>query len=172
MAARSVLSPDSTATTSAPSPVHAVDVGRLPFDVDGTHVHTAGQPDARAGCGRCNAVLPCAGLRNHLLRAKPPGEQCLSDRVVDFVCARMRKVLALEPDFCAPAVAQPGRKRQGGGPANPLAKLPAVRLLEVGVVQVLAHALFELLERRHQRFGDIPPSERAESPAVVRQLST
>ena len=87
---------------------HAIDVRRLPLHVDGAHVDRAGQADARAGRGGCDAVLAGAGLGDDALRAEALGEQRLADRVVDLVRARVREVFALEPDLGAPAFASRG----------------------------------------------------------------
>ena len=108
IAARSVRSPDFTGTTVAPKRPHAIDVRRLARDVDLAHVHGARQTDARARRGRRDAVLARARLRDDALRAERLREQRLADAVVDLVRARVREVLALEPDVRAPAFAERG----------------------------------------------------------------
>ncbi len=152
-------------------PTHAVDVRRLPLDIDGAHVDTARQTDPGAGRRRRDAVLPGARLGDDALDAEPLREQRLADRIVDLVCARVCEILALEPHLGAPALAELWRKRQRRRPANPLAKLSLKLLLEIRVVQELPHAIFESLERRNQGFRHVTPAERSETASLVRKLS-
>jgi hypothetical protein len=154
-----------------PEPAHAIDVRCLPFDVDGAHVNGAGQTDARAGRGRGYAVLAGAGLRDDALDAQPFGKQRLPDRVVDFVCARMREVFPLEPHVGAPAFTEPPGVGQRGGPADPFTQLALELRLELRIVQMLLDPGLEPLERGHQRLRNVSPAEGPEAPALVGQLA-
>ena len=116
-------------------------------------------------------MLARAGLGDDALDAQAFREQGLADGVVDLVRARVGEVLALQPHFGTPAFAEPRRMRQRRRPSDPLAQLALVIGLEPGVVQVLAHAGLETLERRHQRLGDVAPAERTEAAAFVRQFA-
>ena len=75
--------------------VHAIDIRRLSFHINGAHVNAAWQTDPGTCCSRSDTVLSGAGLRYDAFCAKLFGKQCLPDRVVDFVCARMCEVLSL-----------------------------------------------------------------------------
>src|SRR5205814_10600678 len=94
--------------------------------------------------------------------AEPLREQHLADRVVDLVRTGVRQVLALEPQLCAPARRQARREREGRGAAHPAGELLAELRLKVGLMQVLAHAPLEALERRDQRVRNVAAAERAE----------
>ena len=76
-----------------PHPKH---VRRLALDVLLAHEHDARQAEQRARGRGGDAVLAGAGLGDDPRLAEPPGEQRLSERVVDLVGAGMGQVLALE----------------------------------------------------------------------------
>ena len=78
--------------------LHAHDVERLAAHVLGAHVDAALEAEQRAGGGRRHAVLSGAGLGDDPALPHPPGEQCLPQRVVDFVRARVGQILTLEED--------------------------------------------------------------------------
>ena len=143
--------------------LHAPDIRRLALNVDLAHVDDAGQAQPGGGGGARNAVLPRAGLGDDALRAEALGEQRLADGVVDFVRAGMRKVFALEPDVGAPAGAQRGGVRQGGGAAHPGLELMVELRLEIFARQVTVDARLQPIERRHQGFGHVAPAECTES---------
>ena len=147
--------------------LHAPDVRRLALHVDRAHVDDAGHAEPRAGRGRSDAVLARAGLRDDALRAEPLGEQRLADRVVDLVRARVREILALQPDLGAPAARQLARQRERRRASDPGAQLALELGAKAGSAQVGAHALLEPVERRHQRLGHVAPAERAEAAALV-----
>ena len=98
---------------------HAPDVRRLSRHVDLAHVDDAGQADARAGRGARNAVLAGSGFRDHAARPEALRDQRLAECIVDLVRARVREVLALEPDFGIPGAAKvPRRVSAVGRPAK------------------------------------------------------
>ena len=117
------------------------------------------------------AVLPGAGLGDDALRAEAPGEQCLTDGVVDLVGAGMRQVLTLQPDLRPPARREPLGERECRRTADPAVELPAELALEFPRVQVLAHAARQALERRDESLGHIASAEGAEAPVGVRVLA-
>src|SRR6185437_5710803 len=144
-----------------------VDVGGLPFHVDGAHVYRAWHPQPRTGRGTRDAVLAGTGLRDDALRPGTLGEQRLTEGVVDLVRARVREVLALQPDPRAPALRKPSGERQGCWAAGPGRELPRQILLEGRRVQVLPHTLLQPLERRNQRLRDIAPAEWPEAATGI-----
>ena len=46
-------------------------------------------------------MLTRAGLSNHAFFAHAAGKQCLTDGVVDFVCAGVVQIFTLQPNLCA-----------------------------------------------------------------------
>src|SRR5262245_57209428 len=83
----------------------------------------------------------------------------------------MRQVFALEPDVCAPALAQArhcGQRRRPPGPRLQLARQCG---LELRRRQDVLDAVHEPLDGRHQRFGHVTAAERAEAAVLVGQLS-
>src|SRR5215471_10100649 len=78
---------------------HTGDVQRLPLHVDLTHVDDALASEPRSDSGGSDSVLAGAGFGNDATLAHALREQNLSERVVDFVRARVKKVLAFEINF-------------------------------------------------------------------------
>ena len=154
-----------------PQAAHSIDVRRLAFDVDRTHVHRAGQADPGTRSSRRHAVLAGARFGDDPFDAEPLRQQRLADRIVDLVRARVRQVFALQPDFGTPAFAEPRRVRERRRPADPLAQLPLVVGLEAGLVQVLLYACLQAFECRHQGLGHVAATERAEAAAIVWQFA-
>ena len=90
--------------------LHPRDVGRLPMRVLLAHVDDARESEQRAGRGGGDAVLTGSRLRDDPLLAQPLREQRLAERVVDLVRARVRQVLALQPDLVAELRGQPAAR--------------------------------------------------------------
>ena len=88
---------------------HPLDVRRLPAHVLGAHVHHALEPEPRAGGRGRDAVLAGPRLGDDPALPEPPGEDDLSERVVDLVRAGVVQVLALEVD--PPAGCEPLHQR-------------------------------------------------------------
>ena len=103
---------------------------------------------------------------------QPLREQSLADRVVDLVSARVREVLALEPDLRAPAARQLARMRERRGTPDPVAKFALELRSKSRVGQDAAHAFLEPIERGHERLGHVAPAERTESSARVGEIPT
>ena len=132
--------------------LHAEDVRLLAGDVDAAHVDDARQPQERGRGGRCDAVLPRAGLGDDPPLAHLAGEQRLAQRVVDLVRAGMRQVLPLEVDLRAAQVGrQPPRMGQRRGPADIGAQQIAQLGLKCGIGAQGKIGRLQLSQRRHQR---------------------
>src|SRR5688572_3988222 len=145
--------------------LHADDVERLAAHVLRSHVNVAFEPEQRARRRSRHAVLPGAGFRHDAGLAHAPGEQRLAQRVVDLVRTGVRQVLAFEED---------SHRRVGGvrAPSPRCAAGESLRLIEGrGTADVVFEQVVELrtergvragrhvsrrqlLDRRHQRFGD------------------
>ncbi len=76
--------------------LHPEHVQRLSRHILCAHVDDTLQAEERARGGCRHTVLARAGLGNHTRLAHPPGQQGLSDGVVDLVRAGMRQVFALQ----------------------------------------------------------------------------
>ena len=120
-----------------------------------------GRPSsARAGGGR-DAVLAGAGLGDHARLAHALGEQDLAEHVVHLVRAGVAQVLALEPDRVADLARQVlarGRAASAGR-RSPRAAACA-RASNAGSRARVVEGALELVERGHQRLGDVAPAER------------
>src|SRR4029079_7036944 len=102
-------------------------------------------------------------------RAERLREQRLADPVVDFVCAGVSEVLALEPNLGAPALRQRARVSQRGRPADPGRELANELALELGRRKDVRDAVLEPRERGHQRLGHVAAAERPEAAVAVWQ---
>ena len=129
MASLSVALPEVHLAVLGAQGTHPEHVGRLSPDVLRAHVHDAFEVEERTrGRGR-HAVLAGAGLGDDPRLAQPSGEQCLAERIVDLVGARVIKVLALEVQpqvarcpACPPlssAASRSARYNPLGRPMNP-----------------------------------------------------
>src|SRR6185503_4733444 len=133
---------------------HPLDVRRLPAHVLGAHVHHALEPEPRAGGRGRDAVLTGPGLGDDPALPEPPGEDDLTERVVDLVRAGVVQVLALEvdpPAGCEPLNQRDRRRATDVRPAE-LVQLRAIG----GVVLGLLPSGGQLLECGDQRLGDVP----------------
>ena len=132
--------------------LHALHVGVLALHVGGSHEDLTLHVHQRAHCGGSHAML--SGTRfgddaclAHLLR-----QQNLADGVVDFVCARMVEVLALEVELASILLAHSSGVVERRGAPHVIAEQRGVLALEllaandgqVGVLQVV-YALVENL---------------------------
>src|SRR6185436_15452154 len=105
-----------------------------------------------------------ARLCDHARLAHPLCEQRLADRVVDLVRAGVVEVLALQPHIAANALGDPLREVERARTADVVAQQAVERLLERGVVARREPGRLELVERGHQRLGDVPAAIRPEPP--------
>ena len=128
MASFSVRLPLVTPTHFGAEHAHAEDVEPLPAHVLLAHVDHALEAEQRADRGRGDAVLARAGLRDDAPLAHAPGEQRLSQAVVDLVRAGVQQVFALEPDAraaqrFAQALGEIERRRAAGIVAQQVAQV-------------------------------------------------
>ena len=146
---------------------HAPHVEGLALDVDRAHVDGALQSEQRGrGRGR-HAVLACAGLRDDSLLAHAAGEERLAEHVVDLVRAGVGEVLALEEHPDAEAFTEAVALRHGRRPARVGLEQLGVLGAELGRGPRPAELRLELLERRHEGLGDVPPAPFAEPPEAL-----
>jgi len=151
--------------------MHSINIRRLPFDVDRSHIDTAWQADPRTGGGGRDAMLTGAGLRNDTLCIKTFGQQRLADGIVYFVRAGMRKVFTLEPYLRTPAFAKARRPAQCGRASHPFTQLFLKLGLKFRAMQVLLYAFFQALKRRYEGFRHIAPAKGPEPATLIRQLT-
>jgi hypothetical protein len=150
---------------------HAIDVGRLALDVLGAHVddtfHAVARRHGRGG----DAMLAGAGLGDDPLLAHAPGQQGLTDGVVDLVRAGVIEVFALQVDLGA---AEDFRPAPGvvdrAGPADVVAQFVAEFGLKIRVVPGRFIFARQFVERRHERLGDINAAVWAEMAARIGQV--
>ena len=157
-----------TGRTSAPEQLHAEDVRLLPLDVGGAHIDDALQPEARAGGGGGDAVLPGAGLGDDPLLAHAARQQDLPHHVVDLVRAGVIELVALQVDLrAAQMLGQPLGEIQGARPADIVLQEIFHLGLEGRIVPGLGVGALEFEHERHQRLGDEAAAIDAEMPALV-----
>ena len=150
---------------------HASDIEGLPLHVHRAHVDRALEAEARGGRGSGDAVLAGTGLRDDAGFPHAAGEEDLADRVVDLVRAGVEEVFALQINFrAAEFFGEPFGKIEGRWASakireQPCEFLPEFRILAGGVVFAL-----EVLQRRHERFGNEHASIGAEVAARVGQV--
>ncbi len=147
---------------------HAEDVGLLAIDVGGAHVDHALHAEAGGHGGGGHAVHAGAGLGDDALLAHTPGQQDLADAVVDLVRAGVVEVFALEEDLRAAAVlGQALGEVQRAGAADVVALEVGQFFGEFGVLLGLFVFGGQLVDQRHQGFGDVLAAERAEQAARI-----
>ena len=149
---------------------HPQDVGGLAADVLLAHENAALHPEERGHGGRGDPVLAGARLGDDAALSHPAGKQSLAEGVVDFVGARVVQVFTLQVNL-RPAQLCRQVRRQVQRRLSP-GVLPEVVLefLPEGFVPAaLPVRGLQLLERRHDRFGNVPPPEYPEVPFSVRQ---
>ena len=168
MASLSVFWPLSTGDHVRAEQLHAEDVELLAADVLGAHVDDALQAEDGRGRGRGHAVLAGAGLGDDPLLAHAQGQQGLAERVVDLVRAGVVEVLALEVDpRPAELLAQPPGEVQRARPADVVLEVAVQLGPERRVLPGPLVFLFKLVNRPHERLGDILPAVRAETAVGV-----
>ena len=151
--------------------VHARDVGRLAARVLLAHVDDALHAEARAHGRARDAVLARARLGHDALLAEPLREQRLADGVVDLVRARVREVLALEPDARAADLgAEPLGQVERRLAPDVVARERGQLGREGRVGEGGGERRLELVERRHHGLGHEAPAEAAEAPERVRRV--
>ena len=89
---------------------HALHVRSLALDVDGAHVHRAVETHPGTGGGGRHPVLAGPGLGDHTACPHLPGQQRLTNGVVDLVGTGVGQVLTLQPDLATPRLPEPRRR--------------------------------------------------------------
>ena len=79
---------------------HAENIQPLALHIFRAHVHSTHSIPSRAATVACNGdtVLTSAGLGNDAALSHACGQQTLAEAVVNFVCARVQQVFALDVD--------------------------------------------------------------------------
>ena len=147
---------------------HPEDVEALATHVLFAHIDDAFQAKERANRGACHAVLASSGFCDDALFAHAPGEQSLSQAVVDLVRAGVQQVFTLDINLCAARnFAQPlgviERSRAPGVVREQILELGLKR----GIETRFEIRLLQLLERRHQDFGNVATAVGAEVASCV-----
>ena len=151
--------------------LHAEDVGLLAVDVGGAHVHHALHAEARGHGGAGHAVHAGAGLGDDALLAHAPGQQDLADAVVDLVRAGVVQLLALQIDLrAAEVLGQALGVVQRTGTADVVALEVGEFFEERRIGLGLLVLGGQVVDQRHQGFGDELAAERAEQAALVRAV--
>ena len=89
-------------------------------------------------------------LRDHPRLAHPDCQQCLPQRIVNLVCARVIQVLAFEPDLGSPAMLrQSFGEVQRGRATHEVAEQGVQLRLKVRVCLGLGVFGFQLVQRRN-----------------------
>jgi len=150
--------------------LHAIDVEPLPPDVFLAHVDHTLEPEARADGGGGDAVLAGARFRDDAAFVHPLREQHLAERVVDLVRARVIQVLTLQYDLRPDQRGEPRHGRNRGRPADVVLEQRLQLGPETRVVPRRVVDRRELLERVHQRLGDIAAAVGTEATCLSFRL--
>ena len=142
--------------------LHAGHVEGLTVGVDPAHVDAALETHEGGDRRRRHAVLAGSGLGDDAPLPHAPGQQALSEHVVDLVAAGVVEVLALEQDAgpAAVALAEVAGLADRGGTARVVDLQIGELGGEPGVVLRGLEGLGQLLERGHERLRDEPAAER------------
>src|SRR5206468_1756787 len=133
-----------------------------PAHVLGPHVDQAVEAQQGTRGRRRDAVLAGSRLCDHAALAHAPGEQRLSNRVVDLVGAGVCQVLAFQVDASSNPLTQPAREVQGRGPTDEVAKESVELIAERRVLARLRPGGAELVERRDEHLRDVAAAVGAE----------
>src|SRR6202020_1396494 len=131
------------------------DVGLLATHVLGAHVDDAFEVQQCARRRGRAPVLAGAGLGDDPRLAHLPGEQRLTDRVVNLVGAGVVEVFAFEVDLMARGLAQPGRAVQRRWAPDVVTRERVALRDEAWVLTGLDPGQLQLGQRRHQRLGHV-----------------
>ena len=116
-----------------------------------------------------NTVLTGAGFSYNALFAQSFGKQSLSDAVIDFMCAGVIQLVALEIDFCAAkmfghALGQIERAGSTDIMLEQTIQLGFEARISFGVII----GLFQIQNQRHQGFSDKTPAKNTEMACLIR----
>ena len=150
---------------------HAGDVEGLAFHVHRPHVDRAIEAEPRSSGSGGDAVLAGSCLCNDAGFPHAAGEEDLADRVVDLVRAGVEQILALQINFRpAEFFGEPFGKIEGRWASTKIREQPREFLAEFRILAGGVVFALEVLQRRHQRFGNKHASIGAEVAACVRQV--
>src|SRR5437867_3141508 len=148
--------------------LHAKDVELLPRHVHFAHVNDALQAEERAGGGGGHAVLSGAGLGDDALLLHPLGDQRLADGVVDLVRASVIEILALQKEAKASAEFCELRSvSERSRTANVIRQDVVELAAKCAVASDFSIRGVELVERRHQRLGNVSATEFAKVAVAI-----
>ena len=143
---------------------HAQHIQLLARHVHFAHVDDALKAEQGADGGGGHAVLAGAGFGDDALFAHALGEQALAEGVVDFVCAGVEQVFALEIDFCAAeCFGQPLGEVERRGAAGVVVEQRGELGLKGGVGFGGVVLVLQLDERGHQGLRHIAAAVDAEA---------
>ena len=149
---------------------HPKDIQRLSLHVLNAHIHQALETEKSAGRGRSYAVLAGAGLGDYPRLSHPLCQQDLTHHVIELVRACVTEIFALQIDpGSSEHVSEPLGKIERGGAPDVLALIVLELANELVVVFVLIIGLGQLVQRRNENLGHIPPSEDSEVAKLVRK---
>ncbi len=145
---------------------HAENVQRLPPHVFSAHVNHALQtrPGANRRCR--HSVLTGSGFSDDAAFAHSPGQQNLSERVVDFVSARVIQVFSLQVNLRAAQMSgQTFGKSNRRRPPDEFAQQTMKFLLKRRIVFCDSIRALQFVQRVHQSFRDEAAAVRSEVAA-------
>ena len=145
--------------------LHAVYVEPLAPHVFFAHVNHTVETESRADGCRGHAVLACAGLGDDAALVHALRQQHLPQRVVDLVRARVVQVLALEQHRDSDLRGQARHRGDGRRTTHVILEQIVELAPELRIVAGCVIHGRQLLERVHQRLGDVAAPIRAESSA-------
>ena len=125
----------------------------------------------RGDCRRRDAVLTRAGLGDDVLFAHTAREQDLAERVIDFVRAGVKQVLALQKNLRAPEVlSEPLGEIQRGRAAGEIAQ----QIVELALESQIGFGAFvfggKIVEGRHESLRHEHSAVGTEMAARIREL--
>ena len=112
-------------------------------------------------------MLPGAGLGDDPALAHPPSQQRLTQRVIDFVRARVVEVLPLEEHTGADRLAETRGVVQQRGTPGVVPQQPVELLLKLLVVHGFRVGRGQLVECRDQCLGNVASAVRPEPSGVI-----
>jgi hypothetical protein len=119
--------------------------------------------------GGCDPVLTGSRLGDdagftHVMR-----QQRLSDRVIDFMCARVVQIFALEQDTRTTGhLGQPPGKIDGRRPPDIVRQVRIEPCHEIFILTPAAVGFFQLVQRMHQGLGHVGAAIGAKMTVFVR----
>ena len=146
---------------------HPEHVGRLALHIVHAHVYDAFQSEPGANRGRCDAVLPGAGLGDYPGFPHSAGQKDLAEHVVDLVSSGMVQLVPFHVHFRA---AEMLGKPLGKVKRRRTAHIVLPKIVHFGPEAGLRFRFdvfgFQIQDQGHQRFRHESPAEFAEATPV------